>query len=407
MKRLRILMIAPCADGNDVGEAWSAFQWVDGIARRHDVTVLTYYKRGHRPLSEQLPHARVIEWSELPMVGKFERLNSMLKPTYPVFYRRARKWIKEAQAAGESFDLAHQVVPIAPRYSCPATGLGIPYLLGPLAGGLPDPDGFRADLSGAALYTRLRRLDAWRLRNERKLRRSMEEADAVIGVAPYLGEVLGEIGIRRLLLEAETGIPELPDAEDGPRKEGPVRLLSVGRLVRTKGLLYAIRALKQVNPELSWRLDVLGDGEDGPPCREEVEKLGLGDRIHFHGKVPREEVTRYYRASDLMLFPSLKEPSGNVVFEAMSHGLAVLTCDAGGPGFVVDDSCGRRVPVTEPETFVSDLQNTLEGLIREPAQLEQLGIGARRRVGELAVWDDKIARMDAIYHQMLQEAKSA
>jgi glycosyltransferase involved in cell wall biosynthesis len=404
MNRLRLLMIAPCADSQDVGEAWSAFQWVDGIARRHDVTVLTYFKRGRRPLSEQMPHARVIEWPELPLVGKWERLNSMLKPSYPTFYRRARKWMKQALGNGEYFDLVHQVVPIAPRYSCPATGLGIPYILGPLAGSLPDPPGFRADLSGAAPYTRLRRLDAWRLRHEPKLRQSMSEASAIIGVAPYMKDVLGDLPNTQFYLEAETGILQLPESQDRPRGHREVRVLSVGRIVRTKGLVYALKALGKVSKSLSWRLDVLGEGEDEPSCRQEVERSGLGGQVHFHGKVDRQEVSRFYREANLLLFPSLKEPSGNVVFEAMSHGLPVLTCAAGGPDFVVNNTCGRRVPVTNPAHLVESLRDSLEDLLSQPHALEQLGKGARNRVRELALWEKKIDRMDAIYRQTIRAA---
>jgi len=49
----------------------------------------------------------------------------MLKPGYLPFYIRARRWIRQALARGERFDIAHQPVPVAMRYPCPAAGLGI------------------------------------------------------------------------------------------------------------------------------------------------------------------------------------------------------------------------------------------------------------------------------------------
>ena len=71
--RRRLLLIAPTVDGTDVGEAWVAFQWVKRLSERHDVTLLTYTKRGRPPASEQLPGCRVVEWNEPPFIGRAER----------------------------------------------------------------------------------------------------------------------------------------------------------------------------------------------------------------------------------------------------------------------------------------------------------------------------------------------
>ena len=76
----------------------------------------------HPSAVDQLPDARVIEWDEWPIVGRHDRFNSMLKPAYIGFYRRARKWIRRELAAGNTFDLIHQVAPLALRYACPAIG---------------------------------------------------------------------------------------------------------------------------------------------------------------------------------------------------------------------------------------------------------------------------------------------
>src|SRR5262245_52808973 len=141
----KLLLIAPTCDGQDVGEAWVAYQWARGLAKRHDVTLLTYYKRGRLPASRQLTGLDVIEWPEPPLVGRAERLNSMLKPGYVPFYLKARRWIRHALARGERFDLAHQPVPVAMRYPSPVAGLGIPYIIGPVGGSLGSPPEFEKE----------------------------------------------------------------------------------------------------------------------------------------------------------------------------------------------------------------------------------------------------------------------
>ena len=129
---MKLLLVAPTCDREDVGESWVAFQWASRLAERHDLTILTYHKRGHTPLSQQLPGVRVVEWEEPALFGRSERFNSLLKPGYFAFYRRSRTWIRAALARGEHFDLAHQAVPVAMRYPIPLAGLGIPYLVGPV-----------------------------------------------------------------------------------------------------------------------------------------------------------------------------------------------------------------------------------------------------------------------------------
>src|SRR5262245_16580604 len=100
---MKLLLVAPGCDGDDVGEVWVAYQWAKQLASRHDVTLLTYHKRGKRPISQQLSGLKIVEWTEPPLLGRAERLNSMLKPAYVPFYFRARSWLRRALARGERF----------------------------------------------------------------------------------------------------------------------------------------------------------------------------------------------------------------------------------------------------------------------------------------------------------------
>ena len=227
---LKLLIIAPTCDGQDVGEAWVAFQWVRRLAERYDVTLLTYHKRGKEPASAQLPGVRVVEWPEPAILGRAERLNpSMLKPGYIVFYLKARRWIRRAMASGERFDLAHQIVPVAMRYPSPVAGLGIPYLIGPVGGSLDTPAGFDEDGETAPWYVGLRRVDRLRIKFDPFLRKTyLERASCVIGIAPYVRDFLSRLPIRGLELLSETGLDSLPPPIDRSDRSGPVRLLSSG-----------------------------------------------------------------------------------------------------------------------------------------------------------------------------------
>jgi glycosyltransferase involved in cell wall biosynthesis len=402
---LKLLLIAPACDGQDVGEAWVAYQWVQILAARHEITVLTYYKRGHTPLSHQIRGIRVIEWPEPPGLARAERLNSMLKPAYIPFYARSRRWIRRRLAHGETFDLAHQLTPVAIRYPSPAAGLGLPFVLGPVGGSLESPPGFAAEEGTNPWYVGLRALDGMRLRRDPWLRRTYARAGCVIGIAPYVYDLLSPIPLRRFEVMSDTGIERLPAPAGREGRSGEVRLLFVGRLVRTKGVRDAIRAVGFAQ-DLGVSLDVVGDGFDRPVCEALASELGLAGRVRFHGWLPRPRVEDFYRAADVFIFPSYREPGGTVVFEAMSHGLPLIVSDRGGPGSVVDETCGLRVTPGSPDQYARDLSTAVAKLAGEPGLRLRLGAGARRRAEALGLWDSKVRQMEEIYSKVLAERDS-
>jgi glycosyltransferase involved in cell wall biosynthesis len=396
---LRLLVIAPC-DGEDVGEAWVAFQWVRRLATRHDVTLLTYYKRGRTPPSAQLKGVRVIEWPEPPVVGRAERLNSMLKPGYLPFYLRARRWIRQALASGEHFDVAYQPVPVAMRYPSPVAGLGIPFIIGPVGGSLPSPSGFGEVQDTAPWYVGLRRLDLLRIRHDPLLRKTYQGASCVFGIAPYVQEFLAGVALRRFEVMSETGIEQLPATVDRTGREGDIRLLFVGRLVRTKGARDAIRALGLAG-NVPAVLDIVGDGFDRQACEALTAELGIASRVRFHGWLPREQVHEFYRSADVFVFPSYREPGGNVVFEAMGYGLPLIVSDIGGPGAAVDEKSGFRLHPESPDQYARDIAGAITRLATDAALRAALGEGARKRVADVGLWDSKIARLESICAEIL------
>jgi glycosyltransferase involved in cell wall biosynthesis len=376
------------------------------LAVRHDVTLLTYYKRGHTPPSRQLPDVRVIEWHEPALASRAERFNSLLKPAYFPFYVKARSWIKSALRSGERFDLAYQPVPVAMRYPSPAVGLGIPFVVGPVGGSLPTPPGFSGGEDTAPWYVGLRRLDGLRIRRDPLLRRTYEQASCVLGIAPYVQDFLTGLSLRRFEVMSETGIDALPHAVDRSGRESQeVRLLFVGRLIRTKGVRDAIRAMG-IARDLPVVLDVVGDGFDRAECEMLASQMGLRDRVHFHGRVDRQQVDGFYERADIFLFPSYREPGGNVVFEAMGYGLPLIVSDNGGPGAAVDETCGIRVRAQSEEQYATDLAAAIARLAADRETRLALGEGARRRVADIALWDNKVLQLEAIWDSVVDVPKA-
>jgi glycosyltransferase involved in cell wall biosynthesis len=392
---VKILLVAPGVNGQDVGEAWVGFQWASRLSARHEVTLLTYRQRRRGSVRDQLPGVEVVEWLEPPLIGRAERFNSLLKPWYPSFHSKCRAWMDEAQSAGRTFDVGHQPTPVAMRYPSPLTGSGIPFVIGPVGGGLETPPGF-AEEDTAPWYVGLRHLDQYRLRHDRWLRRTYEQADVVAGIAAYVEESLASLRLRRFVRMSETGLAELPPTVVRDASRTPVRLLFVGRLIRTKGARDAIRAMGLVR-DLPVVLDVVGDGFDREACEQLVDELELVDRVVFHGHQQRDAVDGFYRDSDVFVFPSYREPGGNAPYEAMGHGLAMIVSDRGGPAAAVTDACGFRVAPESPAQFAHGIAQAIRELVESPGLRERMGRAAREQAEADGTWAARIAQMERVY----------
>lgn len=404
-----MLAISQPADPRDVGESWSAHQWLSRLSERVDLTVLSYRKRGKMPIADDLPGARVIEWQDPPMAGRFERFNALAKPGWFTFHRAARKWIRAALQRGERFDLAHQISPLALRYPSPAAGLVGPFIVGPLGGSVPTPEGFEHEFTADSWYVRLRAFDRLLLTHAPGLKRTFGSADCVLGVADYVCALLADAGHppRRFEIESETGVLEMSeDYERAAPEAGKLKLLFVGRLVRTKGVRDAVRAMAKLGDLPGVTLDIVGDGDDRAACEAEARDAGLiqSGRVTFHGRKPREVVNDFYRAADVFFFPSLREPSGNVVLESMGHGLPLIAADAGGPGSVVTAECGLKVRPQTPEQFSDGLAEAVRTLANSPERVVEMGRACRQEVERRHLWSGKIDRMMAVYRSVLQDS---
>jgi glycosyltransferase involved in cell wall biosynthesis len=404
-ERPRVVVLAPNLDRDDVGETATSFRLLREMAATGEVELilLVLQRPGREPVVEQLPELEVYSWPEPEWLLRFERFNAMAKPAIPFFYAKCRAWIRAETAKGRRFDLLHQMLPRAPRYASPLPKLGIPYAIGPLGGAIPMPAAYRAG-GGGRWFTRLRNLDGMRFAHDPWLRRGFAEADLVMGVAPYMQDVLADLPIRRFEPFLGIGVDALAPPAARASVSGRLKLLHVGRAVRTKGLREAVRSLALLPDLPQVTLEVIGDGEEIEVARGIAEEAGLAERVIFHGKKPRAEIEYFYETRDAMLFPSFRESMGGVLYEAMRWGMIPVTVDHGGPGFIVDDDSGLRAPMTDPERLPQELADRIRRLATDLDLRARLSAGARAKVEAEALWPAKARRMIALYREILDAA---
>ena len=396
----RLLVIAPGVTQEDVGEVLLAYRWLAEFAKHYEVTLITMDIKGRKTIPDGELPIEIIRFKDYGSIPGQERINSMLKPWYPLFYVQARRWLRRN---GKQFDWIHQLNPFAMRYPSPAAGMGLSYSLGPLAGGVATPAPFQSEMGGSPWFVKLRGLDAVRAKVDPWLRESFLGANAIFVAASYVQETLRSRYQKLtadLVVESEHGVSEVFPRSSEFMPGGKLRLLYVGRVIRTKGVRDAIRALARLR-DLNVEFTVVGAGEDLDACEREADTLGVADKVHFVGRKPHSEIMSYYLNSDIMVFPSFREASGGVVIEAMQAGLPQLVAKRGGPADLVDSKIGRSVDVTTPEKFAEDIASEIRGMA-DPHLLEQLSRNAHAECEAKYFWGAKFERITAILNDAME-----
>ncbi len=135
-------------------------------------------------------------------------------------------------------------------------------------------------------------------------------------------------------------------AEWGAGPEDPVAIY-VGRAAAEKNIPLALEAWREARRECpQLKMVVVGDG----PVRKKLARKW--PEVVFAGMRYDEDLARHYASADLFLFGSTSETFGNVVVEALSSGLVVLTYDyAAGRQFIDSGRNGFLAPLNDPERF--------------------------------------------------------
>ena len=187
---------------------------------------------------------------------------------------------------------------------------------------------------------------------------------------------------------------------------GPMRLLSVGRLVEKKGHVLLIHALARARrARVDACLTIVGEGVEERIVRELVAAYDLGDSVHLLGVLGRGGIRDLMPSHDVFVLASHTPPDGNeettplVLKEAMAAGLPVLsTTHAGIPEVVADGRSGILVEEGSVEALVSGLQRMREA---RPAWAS-MGVAGRAIVESEYNLDRTLPEWDRLYRSLLE-----
>ncbi len=174
-----------------------------------------------------------------------------------------------------------------------------------------------------------------------------------------------------------------PSHRDGGNPDDPVRLVTVGRAVEKKGYDTLLAALALLPDDLHWHLTHVGDGPLLPALIDTAGRSGLDRRITWLGARRQDEILDILQNADLFVLAPVIARDGdrdglpNVLLEAQSQALAVVTTDVSAVGELVSDGDnGCLVAPGDAPALASGLCH----LVRNPGLRDRMGRHGEDRV---------------------------
>jgi PEP-CTERM/exosortase A-associated glycosyltransferase len=292
---------------------------------------------------------------------------------------------------------------------------GLPALSAARRHGLPLVYEVRAFWEDAAVNLRQVRPWGFRYRATRALESYLlRRADAVVAICEGLRQDIVSRGIAR---EKVTVVPNAVDMEafrDMPARDPELAArfdLKEGATIGFIGSFYAYEGLdllleaaarfRKERPDL--KVLLVGGGPQDARLKAQAEAYSLADTVVFTGRVPHEQVQRYYSLIDVLVYPRHRMRLTDLVtplkpLEAMAQGKLVLASDVGGHQELIAHG---NTGVLFPADDVAGLVQALRDLFARQAEWSAMCRAGRRFVSEERSWAASATRYDPVYQSLL------
>jgi glycosyltransferase involved in cell wall biosynthesis len=401
---LRVLLLAPGCNPKGITGPLIGYSHAEALARLHAVTlvILDGNEKAVRPEAarfraiEVVKHpwlSRIRGWIIRYIFGNSYRSQVLTALTYlfcVAFEWRAWRQTRRGIRAGH-FDVVLRILPISSVLPSPFAFFlrrgPIPFVIGPINGGLPWPPGFSQAAKQKEWISNLRSF----YRFLPFARSTYRHAAAIIAGSSHTYNEFAAYREKLFFVPGENGIdPALytSASRSSPRSD-KLELIFVGGLVPYKGCDLALRASARLLQTGRARFTIVGDGRERAHLEQLAISLGIESVVSFCGMLRHPESMERLGTADVLVFPSIHEFGGAVVFEALALGVVPVVVDFGGPGDIVTPEVGYKVPLTNESDVVGQIEEILFNLACDSRLLERLARKGMEYAKQNLTWDRK------------------
>jgi len=407
MKRLKVLLSAYACEpgkGSEPGVGWNV---AIHLAKHHDVWVLT--RANNRAAIERelkknpIPNLYFVYHDLPPWARLWKRGQRGVQLYYYLWQLTAIPLVQKLHRK-IGFDVTHHVTFV--KYWSPSALAfldDVPFVWGPVGGGESAPLAFWPTFGiRGIVYETLRSLARFMGELDPLVRYTARKAKVALATTeetaarlrklrPKEVRVLSEAALSGLELEKLGSLPLPP--------QQPIRFLSLGRLLHWKGFHLGIEAFAKSGLQDAeyW---IVGDGPERRRLEALARRLGVGDRVRFFGRLPRDQVLDLLGQVHVLVHPSLHDSGGWVSLEAMAAKRPVICLDLGGPAVQVTHETGIKVSARGPLQTINELASAMR-LITDDMDLRvALGEAALGRVAVEFAWSSKAKLFSEVYGEI-------
>jgi len=401
---LRILILARDSNPDKTHGHLIGYSHAEALARLHAVTLVIHRDNEKAVRRAQGPF-QAIEAVSLPWLDRIHawcfrwifRNNyfSQALTAFNYFFYLAFEWRAwrqtRARIRAGDFDVVLRLLPVSAVLPSPFAYFlrrgPIPFVIGPINGGLPWPPGFSQANKQKEWISSLRRIYQFLP----FARSTYRDAAAIIAGSSQTYTEFATYREKLFFVPGENGInPSLySDGLRAAKRNGKLQLIFVGGLFPVKAVDLAVRGAARLLQTGAGNLTIVGDGPERANLEQLTRSLGIADVVSFCGWIHHREVIQRLAVADVLVFPSVRDFGGGVVFEALAMGVVPVVADFGGPGDIINPNIGFKLPLTNENDVVLQIEKVLEKLANDRELLERLRQRGMRHAREFLSWDSK------------------
>jgi len=305
------------------------------------------------------------------------------------------RWLKLASREAPrlcrdlQIDLVHHLTITTWRLP-PVGGLpGTPLLWGPLGGAAHYPWHLLGGMSlSAGLFEALRNVTNQILIHQPFLKKACRRSSYILGSSQesvdWIKRLVGRsVPVTKLSATffPNKKLQEFQALLARRRMDAPLRAFAGGNLIGSKGVGFALHALKLAKERgVVIPYTVASFGPEKSFLEALAERLGIRDQVVFHPGFTGSEYTKILLEHSIYLLPSFREGSPGTILEAMLAGQVPVVVKASAQGEIVDARCGFAVEVESAEKICLGLADALVALASDASRRRALARASHEKV---------------------------